>query len=229
MQTFLDSPYFSEMVEISAELGITGWFEGSAGNLSILLSGHEVRDYLSGASLGQRVVLEPAVPGLDGRYLLITASGARIKRVAKVPEETLGLLEIVDNGTAWRLVWGFSTDASPSSELMTHLVAHEARLAETGNSFALLHCHPPYSIAMSFTSYANGRDFSRMIWGYHAEGVAVFPEGIGVVPLTLPGGDVLAKRTAELIKKHRLIVWAKHGVISCGSSLDEAMRLVEYA
>ena len=66
-------------------------------------------------------------PDLDGEYFLVTGSGQFFRHAIEHPNQVFGIVQIVDGGTGWRQVWGFSSGAKPTSEFATHLVAHAVR------------------------------------------------------------------------------------------------------
>jgi rhamnulose-1-phosphate aldolase len=54
------------------------------------------------------------------------------------------------------------------------------------------------------------------------ETLAFAPLGIGVVPYALPSSVELADATLELIKKHDVVLWEKHGTVAVGPDMMEA-------
>ena len=56
------------------------------------------------------------------------------------------------------------------------------------------------------------------------------PEGIGVVPFYIPGSPELMSSTVAKLRVHRIVIWAKHGVMARSDiSVKRAADLVEYA
>jgi len=50
---------------------------------------------------------------------------------------------------------------------------------------------------------------------------------LGLIPYAVTGSKELAKASREKLKKYRLALWDKHGVIASGRTLDEALDRVE--
>ena len=61
------------------------------------------------------------------------------------------------------------------------------------------------------------------------ESLIVFPEGVGVLPWMVCGGDMIGKATAEKMQEYRLVVWAHHGILGSGATLEETFGLIETA
>ncbi|MBQ6936876.1 MAG: class II aldolase/adducin family protein, partial [Clostridia bacterium] len=55
----------------------------------------------------------------------------------------------------------------------------------------------------------------------------VFPQGIGVVPWMVPGGEEIAIASSELMKKFDAILWAHHGVFCSGVDFDLTFGLMD--
>jgi rhamnulose-1-phosphate aldolase len=65
---------------------------------------------------------------------------------------------------------------------------------------------------------------------WQPETIINLPEGIGVVPFHLPGSQELMSATADLLRKHRIVVWAKHGVMARSDvSVKRAADRIEFA
>lgn len=225
--SILHAPFIRELCQAADELAHTGWHDNSAGNLSLLLPPQELEPYQQELISGAAQEIEQELAELDGFYLLISASGKRIKHITRDPEDALVLLQICHSGRAWRQVWGLKNGGKPSSELLAHLWGHQARRSSFGRSRVLLHAHPPYTIALSYCMKPDSASFSQLIWKWHPEALAVFPEGIAVLELMLPGGAYLAQRSATELAQHKLVVWATHGVFTAGDSFDDCIGYIE--
>ena len=237
--SLLHAPFVSEFLTACNELAHTDWHEYSAGNISLLLSSNELEPYLASLSthssshLGQ--YFQGEVPhklsNLTNHYLLITASGAKFKHIAQQPEKYLALLQI-DSTNTWRVVWGLADGGKPSSELLTHLLSHEAQMKAKGFSRYILHSHPTNIIAYSFNLHHNDDgyiDVSKFFWRLHSESLAIFPKGIHSLELMKPGGEALALQTAKLLEKYDFIIWAKHGCIVTAEHPDDCIGKIQVA
>ena len=45
-------------------------------------------------------------------------------------------------------------------------------------------------------------------------------KGLGIVPYTLPGSQLLADRTIELLDEYDVVMWTKHGALAVGTNVD---------
>jgi rhamnulose-1-phosphate aldolase len=56
------------------------------------------------------------------------------------------------------------------------------------------------------------------------------PEGVGYVPFKLPGSPELMGATVASLRTHRVVLWAKHGVMArSDQSVKRAADRIEYA
>jgi L-fuculose-phosphate aldolase len=134
-----------------------------------------------------------------GDRMIITRRGSR-----------LGCLEEHD-----LIETGISKNDRLTPLASTELAVHRAIYRETP-ALAVVHAHPPYSVALSLTD--------AEIVPSSAEGLAV----TGRVPIlgrhmkVRPGG--LAHRIAQALKRHRVILVHGHGSFAIGQLLEEAFN-----
>ncbi len=104
----------------------------------------------------------------------------------------------------------------PSSEYRLHLKIY----AQRPDVSAIIHAHPPYTLALSLA----GEDFKQ---AYLAETPLYLGE-IDSVPYFLPGSEELAQAVAEAAKEPRkVLVLQRHGAVAWGKDLAEALsRLI---
>ena len=209
-----------------------GWNEANGGNFSWRLPTHEIEGSLARhyAELqpGPAVPMPIDEPELDGEYFLVTGSGQFFRHALERPNQVFGIVQIVDGGTGWRQVWGFSSGAKPTSEFATHLVAHAVRKRLSGGrERMILHAHPPEFIALSFLEALDSRAITRALWEKMPECIVIFPDGVRVVPLLLPGTVEIAEASAVELEKSRVISWSHHGIFVSEESPDKIFGLVE--
>ena len=209
-----------------------GWNEANGGNFSWRLSTHEIEGSLARhyAELqpGPAVPMPIDEPELDGEYFLVTGSGQFFRHALERPNQVFGIVQIVEGGTGWRQVWGFSSGAKPTSEFATHLVAHAVRKRLSGGrERMILHAHPPEFIALSFLEALDSRALTRALWEKMPECIVIFPDGVRVVPLLLPGTVEIAEASAVELEKSRVISWSHHGIFVSEESPDKIFGLVE--
>ena len=209
-----------------------GWNEANGGNFSWRLPTHEIEGSLARhyAELqpGPAVPMPIDEPELDGEYFLVTGSGQFFRHALERPNQVFGIVQIVEGGTGWRQVWGFSSGAKPTSEFATHLVAHAVRKRLSGGrERMILHAHPPEFIALSFLEALDSRALTRALWEKMPECIVIFPDGVRVVPLLLPGTVEIAEASAVELEKSRVISWSHHGIFVSEESPDKIFGLVE--
>ena len=68
--------------------------------------------------------------------------------------------------------------------------------------------------------------FTRELWESATECPVVFPDGVGVIGWMVPGGREIAIKTAELMKKYDVVIWAHHGMFCSGEDFDLTFGLL---
>ena len=204
-----------------------GWHERNGGNLTYRMKEEEVEQanqYFNAPREWNDMGVQ--AEELGGSYFITTGSGKYMRNVALQPEKNIGIVEINDEGNAWRIVWGLEDNARPTSEFPSHFLNHSVRASVTnGNDRVIYHCHPANLIALTFILPLNDRTFSRVLWESMTECPVIFPEGVGVVPWMVPGSADIAKATSELMKKYQAAVWTHHGLFVTGPDFDTAFGL----
>ena len=222
----IQSECVSRFIRLCEDAFAQGWHEANGGNLSYRMSEDDVAacdDEISRD--GKWVFLEHPVPTLSGEHFLITGSGMFLRNAAIAPAQTFGIVELDNDGAAWRAVWGFES-SGPSSELTTHLAAYDvAQKAGDGAGRVVYHAHCPNVIALSTILPADVRTWTRALWKIMTESIIVFPQGIGVLPWMIPGSSELAQATCEIMEMHKVCVWTQHGLMVRAASFDEAFGL----
>ena len=103
----------------------------------------------------------------------------------------------------------------PSSELLMHLEAYRQR----EDIRAVLHAHPPYSIALTIAGIPFPTD--------------IIPEVLALLgflpaaPYATPGTQDLALSFSNLIKTYNAILLSNHGSLTVGKTLEEALLALE--
>lgn len=203
-----------------------GWHERNGGNLTYLMSEEEVaeaRPFFAEPREWVSMGVEDAT--LAGRYFLSTGSGKYMGNVAGDPAHNIGIVEINEKGSAYRIVWGLLEGAKPTSEFPSHYMNHCVRVQADSTNRVIYHAHTPGIIEMSFIVPLEDRAFTRILWQMMTECVVVFPAGVGVVPWMVPGGAAIAQATSEIMKKYPAAVWAHHGLFVSGPDFDTAFGL----
>ena len=226
----LDAAFIHKMSKIINYMWKKGWDERNGGNVSYRLKSEEVEEYLDTENIKAEFKLEEAIPGLAGEFFLVTGSGKYFMNVSDEPQNNLGIIKINEDGSGYSLLWGYENGGSPTSELPTHLLSHEARMKVTDNeNRVVMHTHATNLIALTYVLELDSKIFTRKLWEMSTECLVVFPEGIGILPWLVPGTEKIGEETAKLMKKHSLVIWPFHGVFGTGKSLDETFGLIDTA
>ena len=224
---FAGTPCVQGLIRMCAEGAALGWHEANGGNASYRLTEEEaasVEEHLmkADASAGAWEPLTVQVPRLANAAFLVSAAGSFMGRLAEASSERLGIVQLDDEGTAFRTLLGFCGDERPTSEFAGHLLIHEARCAADDASRVLYHAHPDAIIALSKLVDLSPRVISRTLWKAMTECILVVPEGVGVVPCLVPGSLELARTSAEQMQRFRAVVWVQHGLLCSGGDFADA-------
>jgi len=212
-----------EFSRLAVALYLKGWAEASAGNMSLRLA-EGVPASLSGIAPGPHQVQKAAVDMTDliGDRFLVTASGSRMREIAEEPGKGLCLIQVLDSQRFW-LIDG----AGPlSSEWGTHAGLHSLFKENRSGERAVVHCHPVSMVALSHI-FNSEKEMNDRIFRMQPETRLCVPEMLGLIPFAPSGSKELAKSTKEKLKKYRLALWDKHGVIASGKTLAQALDRIE--
>ena len=229
MKDILTAPFLTEFVRTCTNMYAHGWDERNGGNVSLLLEEAEAAAYLETGRVLRRIPTGFSAPALEGKCFLVTGTGKYFKNVQYAPEVNLGVLRLAEGGRTAELLWGFSDGGNPTSEFAAHMMSHVSRLEADPLHRVVMHCHPNNLLAMTYVHDLDEKAFTRTLWQMETECIAVFPEGVGVLPWMVCGTTEIGEATAEKMKTARLIVWAQHGIYGAGRDLDEAFGLIETA
>jgi rhamnulose-1-phosphate aldolase len=205
--------------------------EAGAGNISACFDWDTDLTGTFGAS--RELDLPISVPALAGRTVMVTGSGCRLRQLAGNPVEQLGAIVVHRGGTSGTLhVDKDGNFARPTVEFSTHLAVH-AEQVEAGVTglHAIVHAQPPHLTLLShIPAYQDTDALNRAILRWEAETIVALPAGVGYVPAHVPGAEELTRDTVVGLRKHQLVLWAKHGVMSrAAGSVLKACDLIEYA
>lgn len=223
-----NSKTFKDFLHICTTMYNLGWDERNGGNISVLLSEDEVREYVTDNNNGRILDLSGVdATTLVNRYILVTGSGKYFRNVERCPEENIGIVKILEDGKHAKIIWGLENEAVPTSEFPTHLSNHIVRLGIDPNHKVVIHTHATYTMSLSFVLPEDEDELTRTLWKMQTESIVVFPEGIGYLPWMLCGGKDIGDATANKAKEYRVVIWGQHGVFGMGTSIDEAFGLIE--
>ena len=229
MKDILTAPFMVEMIRTATNMYNHGWDERNGGNISLLLSEEEIKDYVNLDSVLCSIPTGFKAPELDGKYFLVTGTGKYFKNVQYAPEVNLGLVRLSGGGETAELLWGYADGGKFTSEFPAHMMSHVARLKVDPCNRVVMHCHPANLLAMTYVHTLDERAFTRTLWQMCTECIVVFPDGVNVLPWMLCGTNEIGEATAEKMKTARLVVWSLHGIYGAGKDLDETFGLIETA
>jgi rhamnulose-1-phosphate aldolase len=229
MKNIPDAPFMTEMIRTTTNMYNHGWDERNGGNISMLLDEEEVRRYLTFPAIVRTIPTGFSAPELSGRIFLVTGTGKYFKNVQYDPKKNLGIVRLANDGAEAEVLWGFSDGGRFTSEFPAHMMSHAARLKADPENRVVMHCHPANLLAMTYVHDLDERAFTRTLWQMCTECIAVFPDGVNVLPWMLCGTKEIGEATAKKMETARLCVWAQHGVYGAGRDLDETFGLIETA
>lgn len=225
------APFVQEMCKTTANMYRLGWDERNGGNISYLLDEKEVAEYLDLTKVIRTIPLagvneaEFDVTPLLGKIFIVTGTGKYFKNVEDDPETNLGIVRIVQNGV--ELLWGYKDGGRTTSELPAHLMCHMARLKVDPENRVVMHSHPTHTLAMNYVHELDEKKFTHTLWEMCTECIAVFPDGVGILPWMLCGTNSIGVATAKKMEEFRLVIWAMHGIYGAGKTMDETFGLIE--
>ncbi len=217
----LDSDFAQGFILMATDGWNLGFHERNGGNLSYRIKEEEVESVKEIFDPGEWKEIGTEVPGLAGEYFMVTGSGKFFRNAMIRPEETCGIIEINEDGSKYRIVWGLINGGKPTSELPSHLMNHEIKKKLTNGRYRVIyHGHPANVIALTFVLPLKDEVFTRKLWEMATECPVVFPDGVGVLPWMVPGGREIAVETSKLMEKYDIVIWAHHGMFAAGEDFD---------
>ena len=228
MTDILKTPAVEGFIRMCEDGWLQGWHERNGGNLTYRMTEEDVETARPAFTAEPCEWHEMGVTceNLAGEYFITTGSGKYFRNVPLAPAANIGIVEVNDAGSAWRIVWGLENGAVPTSEFPTHVMNHSVRKRVTGGANRVIyHCHATNVIALTYVLPLTDRDFTRPLWQSATECPVVFPEGVGVVPWMVPGGVDIAKATSKLMETYQAAVWAQHGLFASGPDFDTTFGL----
>lgn len=223
----LNAEFVKDFIRMANDGWQQGWHERNGGNLSYRVKPEEVEMVKENFVEGEWCDIGTTVVELSGEYFLVTGSGKYFRNVIINPEDSIGLLEIDQTGTKYRIVWGFVNGGRPTSELPSHLMNHEVKRRKSDGKYRVIyHAHTTNIIVLTFVLPLEDEVFTRELWEMATECPVVFPDGIGVVPWMVPGGREIAVATSKLMEEYDVAIWAHHGMFAAGEDFDSTFGLM---
>ena len=228
--------YIHELCHVTYDMWNKGWDEYNGGNVSYRLTKDEAESLgtdLIGTSYAYYSEDRKEVEVLDvpehvqGEFILITASGSQFRTLCLQPEVNTGIIQLTPKG--YKVVAGFVTGKRPTSEIFMHILAHAARIKVDPEHRVVIHNHATNIAVYSLLDEVTSESLTLDLWSVLTESIVVFHDGIAVLPWEVPGTQLIGVDTARELATHRLVVWAKHGVLSTGKDYQDCFGLIETA
>ena len=205
--------------------------EGAAGNISVYM-GWPIEPRRTFPKV-RSMDLPQLVPELAGGSFLVTGSGRRLREIMDDPAANLAFVTVGDGGRTAQVY------TSPrclferlTSEFNSHLAVHYDQIVRTQTVFhTIVHAQPLHLTYLSHIArYQDETYLNRHLLRWQPGMIINLPEGIGYIPFRIPGSPQLMADTVDGLRRHRLVLWAKHGVMArSDASAKRAVDRIEYA
>jgi rhamnulose-1-phosphate aldolase len=233
----IDAPYpeLDDLLHLMGEAGKRlsdiDASEGAAGNISVCLRWPV--DPRNRFPVVETLELPRPVPELAGATFLVTGSGRRLREIADQPTANIGCVVVDEGGRTGRHYSSYHRlYQNLTSEFNSHLAVHYDQITASGTNFhAVIHAQPPHMTYLSHVPrYQDETYLNRHLLRWQPETIVQLPEGVGFVSFRVPGSPDLMKATLESLRTHRIVIWAKHGVMARSDvSVKRASDRIEYA
>lgn len=233
----LEAPY-PELDDLLTMMGEAGRHladmeasEGAAGNISICLRWPvELRTRFT---LISEIELPRIVPELADATFIVSGSGRRLREIIDDPTANLACIVVDEGGKTGKLHTAYHRRFEHvTSEFNSHLAVHYDQVCATSTNFhAVVHAQPLHLTYLShIPRYQNVNYLNTHLLRWQPETIINLPEGIGFIPFEVPGSAALMAGNIEALRHHRIVIWAKHGVMARSDvSVKRAADRVEYA
>ena len=217
-----------EIADVSGYMWERGWAERNAGNFTVDVTNYLPGDMKNGNHF-LKVNLLFSQPELAGRSFIVKVAGAPMRNVARNPKKHLLLITIAQDLKGYQVLWGGEgSNSKPTSEFISHLKIHQYIRHNNLPLTTFLHTHPPHLIALSLIEkYLHEDIINHLLITMHPEVKICIPDGVGVAPYRLPGSEQLADVTVNILQKHRVILWEKHGCAAVAADIAEAFDYID--
>ena len=205
--------------------------EGAAGNISVCLRWSlEPRTRFP---VMDEIELPQPVPELAGATFLVTGSGRRLREIIDEPTASIACIVVDEGGKTGKLYTSYQRRFERvTSEFNSHLAVHYDQICTTNTNFhAVIHAQPVHLTYLShIPRYQDEQYLNTHLLRWQPETIVNLPEGIGFIPFRIPGSPELMTGNLESLRGHRIVIWAKHGVMARSDvSVKRAADRVEYA
>lgn len=205
--------------------------EGAAGNISVCLRWQV--DPRNIFPVEDEIKLPQAVPELAGATFLVTGSGRRLREIIDDPTANIACIVVNAGGETGKLFTSHNRRFERvTSEFNSHLAVHyDQMIVNELNFHTIIHAQPMHLTYLShILRYQDELYLNTHLLRWQPENIINLPEGIGFIPFRIPGSPELMAGNIESLRTHRVVVWAKHGVMARSDiSVKRAADRIEYA
>ena len=210
-----------QVAEVAGYLWQKGWAERNGGNITVNITEYIDDEIKAMPAISDVMQIGTTLPHLKGCYFYCKGTGKRMRDLARDPMAAGSIIRILDDCATYEII--ADTVVKPTSVLPSHLILQDYAIAEGTGYKATLHTHPIELVAMSHSKeYLDSKHLTQILWSMIPETLAFAPLGLGVVPYALPSSVELADATLELVRKHDVVLWEKHGTVAVGPDMMEA-------
>jgi rhamnulose-1-phosphate aldolase len=221
----------ASVAEIAGYMWEKGWAEKNAGNISVNLKG--ILD-ISVSNIRKYPFhdLPDTLNNLAGDCFIVTATGKRMRDLAKYPLSNVLVIRINDTGDRYQVVMPEEdngiTGLRPTSELSSHLSIHSMIEARGSKHKVVMHTHANELVALTQSAeFCDEEKINHILWGMHPETKIFIPAGVGFVPYIIPGSKEIADATVEALGNHDVALWEKHGIFAIGETVEETFDIID--
>ncbi len=205
--------------------------EGAAGNISVCMRWPvEPR---SRFQVMTEIELPQSVPELAHATFLVSGSGRRLREIIDEPTANIACIVVNPGGITGKLFTSYQRRFEHvTSEFNSHLAVHYDQICTTNTNFhAVIHGQPIHLTYLShIPRYQDEQFLNSHLLRWQPETIINLPEGIGFIPFQVPSSTELMAGNIVSLRQHRIVVWAKHGVMARSDiSIKRAADRVEYA
>jgi rhamnulose-1-phosphate aldolase len=205
--------------------------EGAAGNISVCMR-WPIEPRTRFPVVTETELPQP-VPELAGATFLVSGSGRRLREIIDEPAASIACIVVNEDGRTGKYYTSHQRRFERvTSEFNSHLAVHYDQTLSSGTNFhAVIHAQPMRLTYLShIPRYQNEKFLNQHLLRWQPETIVNLPEGIGFIPFRIPGSPELMSGNVESLRKHRVVIWAKHGVMARSDvSVKRAADRVEYA
>jgi rhamnulose-1-phosphate aldolase len=233
----IDTPY-PELHDLLIMMGEAGKHladieasEGAAGNISICVRWQiEPRNYFP---VENELELPQSVPELAGATFFVSGSGRRLREIIDEPTASIACIVVEEGGKKGKLYTApHRRFERVTTEFNSHLAVHYDQICASNTNFhALIHAQPMHLTYLShIPRYQDEHYLNTHLLRWQPETIINLPEGIGFIPFRIPSSPELMVANVEALREHRIVIWAKHGVMARSDvTVKRAADRVEYA